>query len=203
MILTRRRMMEAGGGILAAFVVGPAPAQPAMSSRSPCGARPTARMSGSTRSAFISSPARRCAGPTAIRGNSHTVTSYHPEMFERPLRIPAGAKPWNSDYLLPDESFSMTFTEDGVYDYYCVPHEHAGMVGRIVVGTPAAGRGGGRNAGDRADAAAGGGAERLSVGRGDRREGRRPSQLRRGPEGERRHAVGGLATPGRARRAER
>jgi hypothetical protein len=27
----------------------------------------------------------------------------------------------------------------GVYDYYCVPHEHAGMVGRIVVGdAPAA-----------------------------------------------------------------
>ena len=34
----------------------------------------------------------------------------------------------------------MTFTVEGVYDYYCVPHEHAGMVGRIVVGTPAAGR---------------------------------------------------------------
>jgi hypothetical protein len=25
-------------------------------------------------------------------------------------------------------------TEPGVYDYYCIPHEHAGMVGRIVVG---------------------------------------------------------------------
>ena len=71
-------------------------------------------------------------------GNSHTVTAYHPEMFDRPLRIPACAKPWHSDYLLPNESFTLTFSEIGVYDYYCVPHEHAGMVGRIVVGTPAA-----------------------------------------------------------------
>ena len=41
-------------------------------------------------------------------GNSHTVTCYHPEMFDRPLRIPAEAEPWDSDYLLPDESFSVT-----------------------------------------------------------------------------------------------
>ena len=66
MILTRRRMMEAGGGILAAFIVGPAVAAAVMSSTSSCGAGPTARMSGSTRSACISSPARQCAGPTAI-----------------------------------------------------------------------------------------------------------------------------------------
>lgn len=71
-------------------------------------------------------------------GNSHTATAYHPDMFERPLRIPKNAKPWDTDYLLPDESFSVTFSEEGVYDYYCVPHEHAGMVGRIVVGQPGA-----------------------------------------------------------------
>ena len=140
MILTRRRIMEAGGGILAAFVVGPAAAATAISSRSPCGARPTARMSGSTRSGIHIQPGQTVRWTNRDPGNSHTVTSYHPEIFERPLRIPAGAKPWNSDYLLPNESFSMTFTVEGVYDYYCVPHEHAGMVGRIVVGTPAAGR---------------------------------------------------------------
>ncbi|MDA7965440.1 plastocyanin/azurin family copper-binding protein, partial [Ruegeria sp.] len=27
-------------------------------------------------------------------------------------------------------------TIPGVYDYYCLPHEAAAMVGRIVVGTP-------------------------------------------------------------------
>lgn len=71
-------------------------------------------------------------------GNSHTTTAYHPANFGRPLRIPEAAKSWDSDYLLPDESFSVTFTEQGVYDYYCIPHEHAGMVGRIIVGKPEA-----------------------------------------------------------------
>ena len=70
------------------------------------------------------------------KGNSHTATAYHPSLFKRPLRIPTDARPWDSDYLLPDESFSAVFEEEGVYDYYCVPHEHAGMVGRIVVGSP-------------------------------------------------------------------
>lgn len=66
-------------------------------------------------------------------GNVHTVTAYHPQN-NRPLRIPAQASSWNSDYLMPDASFVMVFDVPGVYDYYCIPHEHAGMVGRIVVG---------------------------------------------------------------------
>jgi plastocyanin len=69
-------------------------------------------------------------------GNSHTVTAYHPNNFERLLRIPEGAQSWNSDYLLPNESFSVTLTVEGVYDFFCIPHEHAGMVGRIIVGQP-------------------------------------------------------------------
>jgi plastocyanin len=71
------------------------------------------------------------------RGNSHTATAYHPRVMNRPQRIPAGAEPWDSDYLLPDEAFSVTLTLPGVYDFYCVPHEHAGMVGRVVVANPA------------------------------------------------------------------
>lgn len=71
-------------------------------------------------------------------GNSHTATAYHPKYFERARRMPQGATPWDSDYLLPDEAFELTLTKPGVYDYYCVPHEHAGMVGRIIVGSPPA-----------------------------------------------------------------
>ncbi|QFU18044.1 hypothetical protein GDR74_06385 [Microvirga thermotolerans] len=71
-------------------------------------------------------------------GNSHTATAYHPANLDHPLRIPAAAAPWNSDYLLPDEDFSVALTVEGTYDYFCVPHEHAGMVGRIVVGHPGA-----------------------------------------------------------------
>lgn len=71
-------------------------------------------------------------------GNSHTTTAYHPANDGHPLRIPDGAKPWNSDYLLPGQQFEVQFTIEGVYDYFCLPHEMAGMAGRIVVGTPAA-----------------------------------------------------------------
>jgi plastocyanin len=66
-------------------------------------------------------------------GNSHTTTAYHPDNDSHPLRIPAGARSWNSDYLLPDESFETVLNAPGVYDYYCIPHEHAGMVGRLIV----------------------------------------------------------------------
>jgi plastocyanin len=66
-------------------------------------------------------------------GNVHTTTAYHPDNH-KPLRIPESAHAWDSGYLLPKESFVMTFNEAGVYDYFCTPHEHAGMVGRIVVG---------------------------------------------------------------------
>lgn len=69
-------------------------------------------------------------------GNSHTSTAYHPDILDRQLRIPPAAAPWDSDFLLPGESFEVTLTVPGVYDYYCMPHEMAGMVGRIVVGRP-------------------------------------------------------------------
>ena len=69
-------------------------------------------------------------------GNSHTATAYHPSNSGHALRIPEEADPWNSDYLLPEEAFSITLTREGVYDYFCVPHEMAGMVGRIVVAQP-------------------------------------------------------------------
>jgi plastocyanin len=70
-------------------------------------------------------------------GNAHTATAYHPNIGVRQRRIPEAALPWDSGYLLPGDSYSTTLTVAGVYDYYCLPHEHAGMVGRIVVGDPA------------------------------------------------------------------
>jgi hypothetical protein len=38
--------------------------------------------------------------------------------------------------VTPGDAFETTLTVPGVYDYYCLPHEQAGMVGRIVVGRP-------------------------------------------------------------------
>ena len=70
-------------------------------------------------------------------GNPHTTTAYHPRNGRHSLRIPEGAKPWDSGYLVqPGKHFDVTLTVPGVYDYYCTPHEGAGMVGRIIVGDP-------------------------------------------------------------------
>jgi plastocyanin len=70
--------------------------------------------------------------------NVHTTTAYHPDNDGHALRIPEGARPWDSGYLVePGDQFEVTLTVEGVYDYFCTPHEIAGMVGRIVVGRPA------------------------------------------------------------------
>jgi plastocyanin len=49
------------------------------------------------------------------------------------LRIPRTAQPWSSDVLQPGDVFEVTLSTPGVYDYFCMPHEEAGMVGRLIV----------------------------------------------------------------------
>ena len=138
MIITRRRALEVGGGSLAAFLLGPSLA---------IAAEPIEiAMQGDNGGAHVwfdpvgvhIQPGQTVRWTNRDPGNAHTTTAYHPTLFDRSRRIPETATPWDSDYLLPDQSFSLTFTEEGVYDYYCLPHEHAGMVGRIVVGSPPA-----------------------------------------------------------------
>ena len=73
----------------------------------------------------------------ASPGNPHTTTAYHPRNANHSLRIPETAAPWDSGFLVkPRDTFEVTLTVEGVYDYFCLPHEAAGMVGRIVVGRP-------------------------------------------------------------------
>ena len=45
--------------------------------------------------------------------------------------IPEGVESWNSSI---DETFEITFTQDGTYGYICMPHYSVGMVGLILVG---------------------------------------------------------------------
>jgi len=72
-----------------------------------------------------------------IKENVHTVTAYHPDNENRSLRIPTKAAPWDSGYLVnPGDDFEVTLNAPGVYDYFCAPHEEAGMIGRIIVGKP-------------------------------------------------------------------
>ena len=72
-----------------------------------------------------------------VRENVHTTTAYHPQNDHHPLRIPERAVAWDSGFLVhPGDYFDVTLKVPGVYDYYCMPHEAVGMVGRIVVGQP-------------------------------------------------------------------
>jgi plastocyanin len=72
-----------------------------------------------------------------------TVTAFHPSNDNHELRIPEGAKPFDSgivplmdtDYKGMD-IFEVTLDVEGTYDYYSRHHEILGMVGRIVVGKP-------------------------------------------------------------------
>lgn len=135
----RRRILRAGGGLIAALSL------PLFAARADGAVeiRMLGRKDGSH--VWFDPAGIRLEPGQTVRwlnldpGNAHTATAYHPANFHRPRRIPDGAMPWDSDYLLPDESFAVTLTRPGVYDYYCVPHEHAGMVGRIIVGAPQAG----------------------------------------------------------------
>ena len=72
-----------------------------------------------------------------VHANVHTTAAYHPRNDHHSLRIPEKAEPWDSKFLVnPGDHFSVTLSVPGVYDYFCAPHEMAGMVGRIVVGRP-------------------------------------------------------------------
>ena len=53
------------------------------------------------------------------------IGSDQPAPFVAHPRIPSGAEPWNSDYLLPGERFSVMLTVSGVYYFFCIPHEMA------------------------------------------------------------------------------
>ncbi|MHA6690991.1 plastocyanin/azurin family copper-binding protein [Devosia sp. A449] len=138
-MLTRRRILEVGGVTLAAFVLRPALVRGAEIVDIEMTGKPDGSDVWFDPIGLHIQPGQTIRWTNRDAGNSHTATAYHPSLFDRQQRIPEGAEPWDSDYLLPGDSFSVTLTVPGVYDYYCVPHEHAGMVGRIVVGdAPAA-----------------------------------------------------------------
>ena len=48
-------------------------------------------------------------------------------------KLPGGAQPWDSGLLNPGQTFDHQFTVAGEYDYFCIPHEGAGMKGHITV----------------------------------------------------------------------
>ena len=138
MILTRRALIGGGGGMAVAL------ACPALLRAAPGAVE--IEMAGRDSGAVVwFDPIGLHLEPgTTVRwinrdaGNAHTATAYHPVIDNRQRRTPPEAEPWDSDYLLPKDEFSVVLTAPGVYDYYCRPHEMAGMIGRIVVGDASA-----------------------------------------------------------------
>lgn len=65
-----------------------------------------------------------------VKEGMHTVTAYHPDN-RRELRIPEGAKSFDSGILTEGESWLLTITHVGEYNYFCMPHERMGHVGKI------------------------------------------------------------------------
>ncbi|MCI2429314.1 halocyanin [Candidatus Acetothermia bacterium] len=78
-----------------------------------------------------------------LQSGGHTVTAYHPKNHSAyQARIPNEAEPWDSDLLVEKgATFAWTFDREGVYNYFCRPHESVGMVGAILVGRPLDGPG--------------------------------------------------------------
>lgn len=66
-----------------------------------------------------------------IEEGMHTVTAYHPDN-RRELRIPKDAASFDSGILTAGESWSLTITHIGEYNYFCMPHERLGHVGKII-----------------------------------------------------------------------
>lgn len=72
-----------------------------------------------------------------ITVDGHTVTAYHPQNFRHELRIPETAQPFDSGIRdTVGDTFSLALDVLGVYDYFCLPHEFFGMVGRLIVKEP-------------------------------------------------------------------
>jgi plastocyanin len=74
---------------------------------------------------------------------AHTTTS-----DKTPPVWNSSADPRFVNGVPPGQSFSFTFTAPGTYPYHCIFHQSLGMVGTIIVGTPARGALSGSSAAD-------------------------------------------------------
>lgn len=78
------------------------------------------------------------AGQTVKWTNSsftaHTVTAI-PTRAKDPkdVQLPTGAQPFGSGKIEKGQTYSHTFTVPGLYRYFCIPHEFAGMIGEVIV----------------------------------------------------------------------
>jgi plastocyanin len=63
----------------------------------------------------------------------HVTTDPSAALKKNDVANPPGAKPFDSGFLKPGESFRQTFSVPGIYRYTCAVHEAKGMNGEVVV----------------------------------------------------------------------
>ncbi|MDZ7757256.1 MAG: plastocyanin/azurin family copper-binding protein [Rhodohalobacter sp.] len=61
----------------------------------------------------------------------HTVTAYHPDN-RRELNIPPNAESFDSGILSAGDTWFLTIKQAGEYNYFCMPHERMGHIGKII-----------------------------------------------------------------------
>ncbi|WP_222919218.1 plastocyanin/azurin family copper-binding protein [Natrinema sp. SYSU A 869] len=67
---------------------------------------------------------------------SHSATAYH-SANGKPQLAPEEATAWDSGVISEQgAAFDHTFETEGVYHYFCTPHETGGMIGSVIVGHP-------------------------------------------------------------------
>jgi plastocyanin len=68
---------------------------------------------------------------------SHTVTLDPDEAIQDvTVAMPDGAEMFNSGMIEPGEACIRTLEVPGRYQYFCIPHQAAGMVGEVIVEEP-------------------------------------------------------------------
>lgn len=66
-----------------------------------------------------------------VEEGMHTVSAYHPDN-RRDLKIPPDAESFDSGLLAAGDGWNLTITHAGEYNYFCMPHERMGHVGKII-----------------------------------------------------------------------
>jgi plastocyanin len=74
-------------------------------------------------------------------GGAHTVTAYGDSLPDGAEFFASGGARSEQDarddlsggLLTEGETYSVTFSEPGTYEYFCIPHEQVGMTGTIIV----------------------------------------------------------------------
>lgn len=130
----------AAAGLAALIALGPAGAA-AQSESAATEEAPGASVAMTDELTFAPNSVTIQAGERVVWRNTsnvrHTATLDPDEAFQEGLvAMPEGAEEFNSGMIEPGETYTHSFEVPGRYQYFCIPHQAAGMVGEVIVEEP-------------------------------------------------------------------